>query len=138
MDNHRVCDADAFNVTGNANTLTMTSGTITNTDASGKGINLIGNSNTVSITSSSVSAPGGKVWLGTPSTANSITDAAYAAPGIFIFNGTAGRGSKAWYFYNTSTSFNSKNENPAILISQVMPISGYITFRANLSNVTGA
>ncbi|MEN6396344.1 MAG: PGF-pre-PGF domain-containing protein [Methanoregula sp.] len=124
------------NLTGSSNTLNS-AGNLSTTGANGIAINLLGNTNTISVNSQNLSAPGGRIWIGTAATGNTISDSGFTVPNIYIYNGTSVKTTTAWYFFNASWSPSGRNRNPVINVSQTIPLAGNVSLVGRFINITG-
>lgn len=126
------------NLTGSGNTLNIAGNlSTTRTVPDGIAMNLLGNTNTLILNSQNLSGPGGRIWIGSTATGNTISDSGFIFPNIYLYNGTAVKATTAWYFFNASWSPSGRNRNPVINVSQTIPLAGNVSLISRFVNVTG-
>ncbi len=126
------------NLTGSSNTMNIAGNlTTTRTIPNGIAVNLLGNTNTLTLNSQNLSAPGGRIWIGSTATGNTISDSGFIFPNIYLYNGTSVKSTTAWYFFNASWSPSGRNQNPVINVSQTIPLAGNVSLISRFVNVTG-
>ncbi|AGB03074.1 hypothetical protein Metfor_2063 [Methanoregula formicica SMSP] len=125
------------NVSGSQNQITLSSSsTVASSLAAAKGINLVGDSNTISFNTTNITAAGGKVWLESTASGNTLSDTGFV-PVVYIYNGTAVKNTYAWYFFNESWSPSGLNQNMTINVTHCLPLAGNVGISANFTNMSG-